>query len=71
MFMFVIVLFCFESFVKLSKYDFEGIEIPEIVQGQLGSDARALGAAILPFQRHFSLEQGVLNMTKTHHFFEN
>jgi len=66
----VITRLCAATKRTLSKYDFEGIEIPEIVQGQLGSDARALGAAILPFQRHFSLEQGVLNMTKTHHFFE-
>jgi len=38
-------------------YNTEGIAIPDIILGELGSDARALGAAILPLRANFSVDQ--------------
>jgi len=40
----------------LDRYDFEGITRPRLVMGTVGSDARALGGAILPLYRHFAPE---------------
>jgi predicted NBD/HSP70 family sugar kinase len=38
-------------------YNTEGIDIPDIVLGELGNDARALGAAMLPLRANFSVDQ--------------
>lgn len=38
----------------LDRYDWEGITRPRVMIGSVGSDARALGGAILPLYRHFA-----------------
>jgi predicted NBD/HSP70 family sugar kinase len=38
----------------LDRFDWQGIERPRVVTGTIGSDARALGGAILPLYRHFA-----------------
>ncbi len=38
----------------LGTFDWEGITRPRVMVGSVGSDARALGAAILPLYRHFA-----------------
>jgi predicted NBD/HSP70 family sugar kinase len=40
----------------LDRYDWEGITRPKLVVGTVGSDARALGGAVLPLYRHFAPE---------------
>jgi predicted NBD/HSP70 family sugar kinase len=43
--------------IAIQRYNTEGIAIPEMVLGGLGSDARALGASILPLRANFSVDQ--------------
>lgn len=43
--------------VALSDYNTEGIELPQIIIGKLGNDARALGAAMLPLRANFAVDQ--------------
>jgi len=38
----------------LDRFPWEGITRPRVVRGGVGSDARALGGAILPLYRHFA-----------------
>ena len=38
----------------LDRYSWEGINRPRLLVGSVGSDARALGGAILPLYRHFA-----------------
>lgn len=40
----------------INKYDLRGIDTPTIKPGQLGNDARAFGAALLPLRATFGLE---------------
>ena len=40
----------------ISKYDLRGIDTPTIKAGQLGNDARAFGAALMPLRATFGLE---------------
>jgi predicted NBD/HSP70 family sugar kinase len=40
----------------INKYDLRGIDTPTIKLGQLGNDARAFGAALLPLRVNFGLE---------------
>jgi predicted NBD/HSP70 family sugar kinase len=40
----------------INKYDLRGIDTPTIKAGQLGNDARAFGAALLPLRATFGLE---------------
>ena len=40
----------------INKYDLRGIDTPTIKAGQLGNDARAFGAALLPLRANFGLE---------------
>lgn len=40
----------------INKYDLRGIDTPTIKPGQLGNDARAFGAALLPLRATFELE---------------
>jgi predicted NBD/HSP70 family sugar kinase len=44
----------------ISKLDLQGIECPQIEQGQVGSAARAIGAASLPLFARYLLDQNVL-----------
>jgi predicted NBD/HSP70 family sugar kinase/biotin operon repressor len=53
---------CGATNAELQKIDTTGIEVPMIVEGQVGSGARAIGAACLPlFERYF------LDQTKLFH----
>jgi hypothetical protein len=38
---------------KLSQYRFDGIHQPELLQGQVGAHARAMGGALLPMHSQF------------------
>ena len=40
----------------INRYDLRGINTPTIKPGQLGNDARAFGAALLPLRANFGLE---------------
>jgi len=37
-----------------SRYDWEGVECPQLLPGTTGSDARALGGALLPLHANFA-----------------
>jgi len=45
---------------QLRHLDLQGIDAPEVFEGQVGSGARALGAASLPLFEHYLLKQNVL-----------
>ena len=36
------------------RYDWEGVECPQLLPGSTGSDARALGGALLPLHANFA-----------------
>jgi predicted NBD/HSP70 family sugar kinase len=38
----------------LDRFSWEGISRPELLQGSIGADARAMGGAILPLYHHFA-----------------
>ena len=38
----------------LDKFEWEGIVRPQLLEGTIGSDARAMGGAILPLYAHFA-----------------
>jgi predicted NBD/HSP70 family sugar kinase len=38
----------------LDQYDWEGVERPVILEGTIGSDARAMGGALLPLYANFA-----------------
>jgi predicted NBD/HSP70 family sugar kinase len=38
----------------LSRYDWEGVVRPELMPGTIGSDARAIGGALLPLYANFA-----------------
>ncbi len=42
-----------ETEVALSRYSWEGVLRPQLVAGSIGSDARALGGALLPLYANF------------------
>lgn len=44
----------------LERYDLQGIIVPEIVEGQVGDQARAVGAASLPLFARYLTDQTVL-----------
>jgi hypothetical protein len=37
-----------------SRYSWEGVECPQLLPGTTGSDARALGGALLPLHANFA-----------------
>jgi predicted NBD/HSP70 family sugar kinase len=43
-----------ETRVALERYDWEGVARPELLAGTIGSDARALGAGLLPLYANFA-----------------
>jgi predicted NBD/HSP70 family sugar kinase len=45
---------------ELGKLDLQGIVAPEVVEGLVGSNARAIGAATLPLFARYLLDQNVL-----------
>lgn len=44
----------------MQKMDLEGIDVPHILEGSIGSEARALGGASLPLFNRYLLDQTVL-----------
>ena len=47
----------------LESLDTKGIQIPDVIEGKVGADARALGAARLPLFARFLLDETVLTKT--------
>ena len=45
---------------ECAKLELEGIALPTILQGTIGPEARALGAASLPLFNRYLLDQNVL-----------
>jgi predicted NBD/HSP70 family sugar kinase len=43
-----------ETRAALARYDWEGVTQPELMAGTIGSDARALGGALLPLYANFA-----------------
>jgi hypothetical protein len=43
-----------ETEAALVRYSWEGISRPQLVAGSIGSDARALGGALLPLYANFT-----------------
>ncbi len=43
-----------ETEVALARYSWEGVSRPQLVAGSIGSDARALGGALLPLYANFT-----------------
>jgi hypothetical protein len=41
----------------MTKLDLTGIQVPTIVEGQVGPDARAIGGACLPLLNRYILDQ--------------
>lgn len=44
----------------LDQHDLQGVMIPEIIEGQVGSQARAIGGASLPLFSRYLIDQNVL-----------
>jgi hypothetical protein len=38
----------------MHRHDWEGVATPELLAGTIGSDARALGGALLPLHANFA-----------------
>jgi hypothetical protein len=38
----------------LDRYDWEGVARPSVLEGTIGSDARAMGGALLPLYANFA-----------------
>jgi predicted NBD/HSP70 family sugar kinase len=43
-----------ETTAALTRYDWEGVAQPQLMAGTIGSDARALGGALLPLYANFA-----------------
>jgi hypothetical protein len=43
-----------ETESALARYSWEGVARPQLVAGSIGSDARALGGALLPLYANFT-----------------
>ncbi|SFV06953.1 ROK family transcriptional regulator [Pseudoduganella namucuonensis] len=43
----------------LGRYDWEGVQRPQVLAGTIGSDARALGGALLPLYANFAPDRDV------------
>ena len=44
----------------IERYDLQGIIVPEIIEGRVGDQARAIGAASLPLFARYLTDQNVL-----------
>jgi hypothetical protein len=44
----------------LELHDLQGVSVPEIMEGSVGSQARAIGGASLPLFSRYLLDQNVL-----------
>ncbi|WP_068305142.1 ROK family transcriptional regulator [Pararhodobacter sp. CCB-MM2] len=42
----------------LARQNFAGLEVPDVIEGTLGADARAMGAAALPLTDRFLVDRG-------------
>ena len=49
-----------ETNIALNKLDHQGILLPQVIEGTLGSQARAIGGATLPLLSRYLLDQNVL-----------
>lgn len=49
-----------EAIREMHKLDLQGIEAPKIIEGLVGSNARAIGGASVPLFAHYMLDQNVL-----------
>lgn len=47
---------------SFTQFDVSGITLPQLTQGQLGAQARPMGAAIMPLHAHFSLHHTHFHM---------
>jgi predicted NBD/HSP70 family sugar kinase len=45
--------------VAMARYDWEGVSMPELMAGTIGSDARALGGALLPLYANFAPDRAL------------
>jgi hypothetical protein len=43
-----------ETHAALARYSWEGVSKPHLLPGSIGSDARALGGALLPLYANFA-----------------
>ncbi len=43
----------------MARYDWEGVRQPDVLAGTIGSDARAVGGALVPLYAHFAPDQDV------------
>ncbi|NDY92983.1 ROK family transcriptional regulator [Ideonella sp. TBM-1] len=48
-----------ELATALQAYSWEGVTPPQVLPGQIGSDARALGGALIPLHANFSPDRGL------------
>jgi predicted NBD/HSP70 family sugar kinase len=48
-----------ETEVALARYSWEGVSRPQLVAGSIGSDARALGGALLPLYANFTPDRAL------------
>lgn len=48
-----------------TQFDTSGITLPRLSQGQLGAQARPIGAAVMPLHEHFSLHHSQLQIHST------
>lgn len=46
-----------ESF---TRYELQGLKVPNISAGHLGNDARAIGGSLLPLQQRYGLDQSLI-----------
>lgn len=46
--------------IALSYYDLQGLELPEIMPGHLGVNAKVTGGSILPFYESFGIDDGII-----------
>jgi predicted NBD/HSP70 family sugar kinase len=48
-----------ETETALTRYSWEGVSRPQLVPGSIGSDARALGGALLPLYANFTPDRAL------------
>jgi predicted NBD/HSP70 family sugar kinase len=48
-----------ETQAALARYSWEGVSRPQLVAGSIGSDARALGGALLPLYANFTPDRAL------------
>ena len=46
--------------IALQRHDLQGVIMPETLEGEVGSQARTIGAASLPLFARYLLDQNVL-----------